>query len=324
MSDPPRLLDGSGDDFERSLLCSARSDVGTRAAYRRTLTALGVGGIVSLPLTVTTVASAAASASGVSKIGVALVAKWLALGATVGFATAGGLELAQSPSSTHTEPRVALSSTTKAPARSAPAALSSSPAPPSALPDAGATSPSIGDVPALRAPSAARIRSSSAPAPEPASQPVPPLPLVASAGSAVESPREHATYPQPKRPEELLRAARPRGENALDTRREGKNPRPSRRASESLLQQEVHALDEARQALERGSPERALQLLEAYRIQFRVGSLKPEAAVLEVRALLRAGNRRRARLLGERVILSAPASQHAKIVRSLLGLDHNP
>ncbi|HEY6560112.1 MAG TPA: hypothetical protein VI072_22665 [Polyangiaceae bacterium] len=86
----------------------------------------------------------------------------------------------------------------------------------------------------------------------------------------------------------------------------------------------MHALDEAREALERGSPQRALQLLEAYRIQFQSGSLKPEAAVLEVRALLRAGDERRARLVGERVILSAPASQHAKIVRSLLGLDHNP
>jgi hypothetical protein len=64
-------------------------------------------------------------------------------------------------------------------------------------------------------------------------------------------------------------------------------------------------------------------MLGEYHLQFHGGALGPEAAVLEVRALLGAGERPRAERLGEQVIARAPNSQHARIVRSLLGRSHN-
>jgi hypothetical protein len=96
---------------------------------------------------------------------------------------------------------------------------------------------------------------------------------------------------------------------------------PEPAASDSL-EREVSAVDAARQALARGAAAEAVARLEAYERDFGDGALLPEARVLEVRALLAAGERARARALGERIIAANPSSSHAEVVRRLLS--HNP
>jgi len=87
------------------------------------------------------------------------------------------------------------------------------------------------------------------------------------------------------------------------------------------LEREVRAVDAARQALARGAAAEAVARLEAYEREFGVGALLPEARVLQVRALLAAGERARAATLAERIIAENPQSSHAGVVRGLLS--HN-
>jgi hypothetical protein len=79
-----------------------------------------------------------------------------------------------------------------------------------------------------------------------------------------------------------------------------------------------------RQVLRAGKARQALLMLSLYGRRFPNGALGPEATVLTVEALLRAGDREAAAALAERVISGAPQSQHAKIIRALIGRAHNP
>ncbi len=97
-------------------------------------------------------------------------------------------------------------------------------------------------------------------------------------------------------------------------------PRAAPEAGDSLAR-EVAAVDAARQALSRGAPVEAVKRLEAYEREFTAGALLPEARVLEVHALLAAGQRARAEALAERIIAADPKSSHAEVVRGLLS--HN-
>lgn len=92
----------------------------------------------------------------------------------------------------------------------------------------------------------------------------------------------------------------------------------------SSLEREMRLLDAARSALTRKDAGAALSTLARYRSEFARGSLAPEAQVLEVRALLQAGERARASALGARVIAADPAGRHADAVRALLGRSSNP
>ena len=309
MSDPPRLLDGAADEFEHALLCSARRDAGPHAVYRRTLTTLGVAASVSLPLTAASAASAASGASSVSKIGVALVAKWMAVGATVGVVSAGGLQLAQVPPPAQPPAAAAVSMMT-ASSRPAAAPVESS--------QTRAPSPSASTVPPVltatartqTAPAAAGSPGAAAPKHGAVARPLASSPRVSAAvaSAAPEAPQKHV---HDAKAQAVHSAGIP---PASTSRRTSSPPR------DLALQREVRVLDEARLALQQSDVRRALQMLDLYRKRFPTGILRPEAAVLEVRAVLRAGDRQRALLVADRVLTQSPNSQHARVIRSLLGL----
>jgi hypothetical protein len=80
MTDPHRLVDQDADDFERSLLRSARIDVGPDDTRARCVAALA--GVTLLGAKVATAAS-----------GVGLAVKWIGIGAVVGLAAAGTVKV---------------------------------------------------------------------------------------------------------------------------------------------------------------------------------------------------------------------------------------
>jgi hypothetical protein len=90
------------------------------------------------------------------------------------------------------------------------------------------------------------------------------------------------------------------------------------------LRREMQLVEAARAALRHGDGRAALATLERYHSEFAHGELAPEASLLELSALLRAGERERARSLGERLIASDPTSQRADAVRALLAGGDNP
>jgi hypothetical protein len=107
-------------------------------------------------------------------------------------------------------------------------------------------------------------------------------------------------------------------------------PAPRADVSDSMptdtntLEREMRLLDAARRALARDAAAEALTTLRTYANEFEHGALVPEARVLEVRALLAAGERERATALGRRIIARNPESRHAEAVRALLGRPSNP
>jgi hypothetical protein len=94
--------------------------------------------------------------------------------------------------------------------------------------------------------------------------------------------------------------------------------RESVSAASASLPEEVRSLDAARQALSQGDARGALALLGRYATQFESGALMPEARVLEVRALLAAGEHTRARTAAKRIMDRDPQSAHAEVVRALI------
>lgn len=95
-------------------------------------------------------------------------------------------------------------------------------------------------------------------------------------------------------------------------------------ADVTSIEREVRLLDSARSAIARNDSAHALAVLRRYAEEFEHGALAPEARVLEVRALLQAGERDRANALGSHIIASDPQSQHASTLRALLGRASNP
>jgi hypothetical protein len=96
MTDPTRLLDGDGDDFERTLLGSARDDRGSPAARARALAVFaGAGATVMAATSIaqasgTTAASSVAAAS-IPKLTAGALLKWIGTGVVVGTISAGGV-----------------------------------------------------------------------------------------------------------------------------------------------------------------------------------------------------------------------------------------
>ncbi|MBI4703373.1 MAG: hypothetical protein HY744_19840, partial [Deltaproteobacteria bacterium] len=83
------------------------------------------------------------------------------------------------------------------------------------------------------------------------------------------------------------------------------------------LAAEVEALDRAQAEIE-ADPEATLRRLDEYESGYRDGSLGPEAQVLRIEALARAGKIEQARALGHAFLAHHPASPHAQRVRSIL------
>jgi hypothetical protein len=87
----------------------------------------------------------------------------------------------------------------------------------------------------------------------------------------------------------------------------------------STLSEEVRSLDAARRELATGHARAALTTIDAYRARFPQGSLRTEATVLRVEALLGSGDRAGAEREANAIVRAAPGSRHAARVLDLLG-----
>jgi hypothetical protein len=97
MTDPQRLLEESGDDFERALLRSSRIDEPGPRAAASVAAAIGVGSaIVSGASTASGIGATAGVTAG--KAGAWVVAKWVGFGIVAGGVTVAGLQLARTAS----------------------------------------------------------------------------------------------------------------------------------------------------------------------------------------------------------------------------------
>lgn len=339
MTDPPRLLDESDDPFERELLAAGCRDRGSGRALQRTLVTLGaaviptgMAGATSAAGTMGT-SAAAGSATVSGKLGVAMVAKWLALGATCGVAAVGvvqGVEHASRP----TEPtraaapamarqgvaareqhgRVAPNADVAPNAEVAPHAVDTPNADvaPSARPDSRSLVQRAAPVSA--APARSRLTSSSGAPSEPIPAPGPAVQAEAapetsssSVSAATTDGSNHvgaAVFPVP----------------AMDTATTPVRPPPRH----DSLPQELALLDAAKSALNQRRAGAALGLLDRYQAEFASGALAPEATVLRVRALLLAGRRDAAVLVGKRFIAAHPERSQARVIRELVGDSSNP
>jgi hypothetical protein len=86
---------------------------------------------------------------------------------------------------------------------------------------------------------------------------------------------------------------------------------------------ELATLDSARHAINAGEAARALSILDGYRTHFPVGVMGPEASILRVEALAKAGDHAAAERAAEGFLMSNPTSPYASRVRSLIG-ESNP
>ena len=288
MTAPQRLVEAD-DPFERDLIRSAHADRPNDRALERVLLGLGAG-FSKLP---SALASSAPAATASGKTA-GTVLTWLATGVAVGVAGITGVQ-AVGHALDPQRPRAA-EAPMRARASSPASAASSYPVPSSALrEDRVAT--------AQTAP----------PASLPSALPrVPASPVLEAAGA---TPRRPFAPSAAERSSDPTSAALPAvGAFTL----EGVQPPRSR------LAEEMHLLDAARRALASGDPRSALATLNDYERAFPSGALRPEASVLEVRALLATGDRAGAEALGQSVIERAPQSEHADAVRAELRARSNP
>jgi hypothetical protein len=100
-------------------------------------------------------------------------------------------------------------------------------------------------------------------------------------------------------------------------------PPSSLRSAPSATGTSVHAelatLDQARSALAAGQPAQALAILDTYTATYPRAAMAPEATMLRIEALVRAGDRAAAERLGTAFLESHPQSPYAARIRSLLG-----
>jgi hypothetical protein len=92
-------------------------------------------------------------------------------------------------------------------------------------------------------------------------------------------------------------------------------------ASTKDLGKELASLEEAREALRRGEPERTLTLLDEHTRKFPRQTLGVEARVLRIEALSASGRTESARKAGNDFLAKHPNGPYAQRVRSLIGLD---
>jgi len=97
-------------------------------------------------------------------------------------------------------------------------------------------------------------------------------------------------------------------------------PLPSASSDENAdLAAEVVALDRARQALDRGDATAALRALDDYQRRFPLGTMRPEATVVRIEALVRKGDAAGARRVADGFLATHPQSPHAQRIRFLVG-----
>ncbi|MBX3211274.1 MAG: hypothetical protein KF850_04515 [Labilithrix sp.] len=150
--------------------------------------------------------------------------------------------------------------------------------------------------------------------------PVAGIPAPAVTPSAViEEPRSEA---MPSTRVEDLPSSRPPPAEPRPAVAAGASARAPDEAAPGGLAREVALVEEARVALARGDAAAALRALDAHAREFPSGTLSPEARVLRIEALVRAGGekeRSEAHRLGDAFLAAHPSGPHARRVRAVLG-----
>jgi type IV secretory pathway VirB10-like protein len=281
---PCRLIDDASLSEEaRAILRSAESDIPSEQSRARVARALGLaaGAAASGEAAAATGAGAAATAS----------SGWWMAGAVVlglglaGVAAIGGYQAFEdSPAETRTgraAPRADIET-------AAPEA-----APPEAMPKAAPETAPLGP-----------------PAPEVAPRP---------ARRAVSDARRETARREPRRIDSRRQEARP-DRAQPDAARSETKARPAA-VDAGRLAAEVALLDRARAELARGDTAAAARSLARHGREFAGGALVAEAQFLELRILLRRGQRAAATALARRFLERFPLSPLARRVRALVGPD---
>jgi hypothetical protein len=281
MSELTPLLSSTEDDLELLLLRSAEDDEPGAGALPRVAAALGIGAAaLGVATTVVMAEQAALGGAAMAKpITLVSVLKWLGVGMTAGALVGGGAHVASRPSHVG-----ALAH----PVPAAPTIAAATPAElrdvaPVVVPPPPPVEPEIEEIPEKPAPARGGAASPAAPSPVTA---VPPVAGASPHGST-------ASFESPP-------------------------PATSADRQASSLSEEVHSLDAARRELAAGHARSALTAIDAYRARFPQGSLRTEATVLRVEALLGSGDRAAAEREANAIVRAAPGSRHAARVLDLL------
>jgi hypothetical protein len=91
-------------------------------------------------------------------------------------------------------------------------------------------------------------------------------------------------------------------------------------AVEGDLRDQIALVDQARETLSTGSPQRALELLRRYQDRYPSGSFRPEATALTIEAFVKVGRDAEARALATRFVAEHRGSLLAARVAELVGL----
>jgi hypothetical protein len=312
MTPPPRLAD-SGTEFERSLLASARRDVGCHDGLKRTLAAIGVGAATAPASTAAAgvVASGPVAPGGTALLasaGVGAFAKWVVVAVVVG----GGAAL--SGASFFHQPSAPTALTVPPPAEAQSATPRSAGAPVLASPQTAAFT--VSPPPALTSAAPTPRVNAGGPLYPTTVRSTPPATLYGLSVSSVApaAPQDFPASSVVPAPNPAPVAAPPSAPSTL--------PIPIR--SPSSLDAEVAMLDRVRASLATRDAVRALKELDAYDHASPGSALADEATVLRIDALMAHGDRTTAAMLGRRFLTAHPASPHAPHLLQLLGGTHNP
>lgn len=304
MSDPDdldrisdRLLDDGADDFERTLLRSAKRD--RMHPDRKRILAAGIGTAAG-GATLLGATKAAAAAKGGAKLGTLALVKWLGIGLATVAATAGTARLVidQQAHEALEAPVTVATVPTNASARGR--ARVSPPAPPEMAEE---TPPAIATATIAASASVATAIPSELPAPMVVHRDVPVPATVRSAPSVEPAVAAVAARAEPP----SVPAPAPIAEPAATT---------AARVPASYLDEQLALLGKARAALDANDAAGAMRALDAYGARFPQGSLGEEAELLRVRATAHSGDSAGARRLAEAFLKRHPTSPYAARARS--------
>jgi hypothetical protein len=307
MTEPERLLSGSGDDVEVALLRSAEPDAPSGRCVQRTLLALGLGSGITAAASSATAASAAATTASSS------VAPAATASSATAAATAGAVAKASIPPAAQAAGTAATggaltglfgSVTVKWIGIAGVAGLVT-----------WGAATQLGTGPG---PEGAERRSDTTQTQ--AAQAEDDTPTDAAEPAPV-APPHRPTDAAP--PEAVPDAAPEPAPVALPPQQTTKHPvpaaasAPSTRKRKPSLSEEVAALDAARKAMDE-DPEKALSELEKYE-GYEGGVLAQEAEVLKIEALARAGKKKQAKSAAAAFLAQYPSSPLAPRVRRAVG-----
>ena len=291
---PMRLT--RGDDLGAALLASARGDAPMTGARARTAAALGLGIGVAVGGAVGAAGMASASGAAAKAAGASIAPKALGAGTSLGakavtalwlkllaagvvtVAVAGGVAVKVRQSNEHAD----LTAMERGAGNSAPA---------------GAVVNAAPRTNAAPRPNAAPLPNET-PLPNPSPVPEPAVPVAAVPSSAKAATRAVTTPPSA-------------ASTSTSTSTASSTP------PDSPLARELRSLDGARSSLGRGDAAGALAELDRHDRAFPAGSLRTEAKMLRVEALLARGDRASARRLATELLARDPSGPHARRLRTI-------